>query len=861
MSRIKSWLTPPAFEDEIKTQQAYLLHVILWTLICVPVIYLLFMFVKGTGYPGRALIQSAFGETVNIILLLMLRRGYVRAASILQVSAFWLFFTVTAVTGNGVRGEAYLLGYSLVIAIAGMLLGATGASIFTFLSLLAGALMVYGHMSGLLVTQFESTALTAWVISLLLFPVGAVLQHLGSRIIRTSLDRARASEARYRLIAQVSSNYTFSTAIDEGGHMRLNWVAGALENITGYNFDDYVAAGGWLKQLHPDDVEKDRQALDRLKANQRVIHDIRTYQKDGQVRWVRVFAHPVWDEGQNRLIGIVGSVHDIAEQKATEIALMRERDLLQRLMDTIPDTIYFKDTESRFVRINETQARFLGLTDARAAIGKTDLDFQPPDLARQFMAEEKQILQTGQPVVNRLELNPTRDGRPRWLSATKVPVRDSAGHIIGIIGISRDVTEQKLAEEHKERRRAMLEKVVLLGQQLTEVSDLRTTLEKIWHGVRNTLGFDRVGIFLYNSQRHTMEGSLGTNILGELVDESADSYLIDEGDAKSNDFKRVLSAPDGVYFTHDYPADHNLPPEHEVSRVGAYVSVAAWAGSKPVAIICADHLITRQPIAEEQVEALRLCAGYAALAIENARLNDARQSLIEELEAKNAELERFTYTVSHDLKSPLVTITGFLGFLEKDAMAGETARVSHTIHRINNAAFRMQDLLNDLLELSRIGRLMNPPEEIPFREIVNEAVDRVHGHLDQINALIEIQSDLPDVHGDRVRLIEVVQNLLENAAKYSRIGVKPRIEIGAQVEGGPQVTFYVKDNGIGIAPEYHENIFGLFNKLDPRAEGTGIGLTLVKRIIEVHGGKIWVESEAGNGATFYFTLPTTQQKE
>jgi PAS domain S-box-containing protein len=861
MSRIKSWLTPPAFEDEIKTQQAYLLHVILWTLICVPVIYLLFMFVKGTGYPGRALIQSAFGETVNIILLLMLRRGYVRAASILQVSAFWLFFTVTAVTGNGVRGEAYLLGYSLVIAIAGMLLGATGASIFTFLSLLAGALMVYGHMSGLLVTQFESTALTAWVISLLLFPVGAVLQHLGSRIIRTSLDRARASEARYRLIAQVSSNYTFSTAIDEGGHMRLNWVAGALENITGYNFDDYVAAGGWLKQLHPDDVEKDRQALDRLKANQRVIHDIRTYQKDGQVRWVRVFAHPVWDEGQNRLIGIVGSVHDIAEQKATEIALMRERDLLQRLMDTIPDTIYFKDTESRFVRINETQARFLGLTDARAAIGKTDLDFQPPDLARQFMAEEKQIFQTGQPVVNRLELNPTRDGRPRWLSATKVPVRDSAGHIIGIIGISRDVTEQKLAEEHKERRRAMLEKVVLLGQQLTEVSDLRTTLEKIWHGVRNTLGFDRVGIFLYNSQRHTMEGSLGTNILGELVDESADSYLIDEGDAKSNDFKRVLSAPDGVYFTHDYPADHNLPPEHEVSRVGAYVSVAAWAGSKPVAIICADHLITRQPIAEEQVEALRLFAGYAALAIENARLNDARQSLIEELEAKNAELERFTYTVSHDLKSPLVTITGFLGFLEKDAMAGETARVSHTIHRINNAAFRMQDLLNDLLELSRIGRLMNPPEEIPFREIVNEAVDRVHGHLDQINALIEIQSDLPDVHGDRVRLIEVVQNLLENAAKYSRMGVKPRIEIGAQLEGGPQATFYVKDNGIGIAPEYHENIFGLFNKLDPRAEGTGIGLTLVKRIIEVHGGKIWVESEAGNGATFYFTLPTTQQKE
>jgi PAS domain S-box-containing protein len=864
MSRIRSWLTPPAFEDEIKTQQAYLLHVILWTLLCVPIIYLLFMLVKGTGYPSRALIQSAFGETVNIILLLMLRRGYVRAAAILQVSTFWLFFTVTAITGSGVNGEAYLLGYSLVIAIAGMLLGATGASVFTVLSLLSGLAMVSGQTSGVLVSQLEGSPLTTWVISLLLFPVGAVLQHLGSRIIRTSLDRARASEARYRLIAQVSSNYTFSTAIDEKGQMRLNWVAGALENITGYSFDGYVAAGGWRAHVHPDDVEKDRQALDKLKANQRVIHDIRTYQKDRRIRWVRVFAHPVWDEGLNRLIGIVGAVHDIAEQKETEIALMRERDLLQRLMDNIPDSIYLKDTESRFVRINETQARYLGLADARTALGKTDLDFHSPDLVQQFMAEEKQILQTGQPVVNRLELNPTRDGQPRWLSATKVPVRDSAGHIIGIIGISRDVTEQKLAEEHRERRRAMLEKVIVLGQQVTEVSDVQTTLERIWHGVHDTLEFDRLGIFLYNPERNSMDGTLGTNDQGQIVEEWDQYFPLSEVSL----FRRTIEKPDSVYFTHDYDTENEFEEGHEMYGVKDFAAVAAWAGGKPVAVICVDRAITQRNITEEQLEALRLFAGYAGLAIDNARLNEAlqkeltqRESLINELESKNAELERFTYTVSHDLKSPLVTITGFLGFLEKDAMTGETARMSHTIHRINNAAFRMQDLLNDLLELSRIGRLMNPPEDIPFREIVNEAIDRVHGLLDQLSALIEIQSDLPNVHGDRVRLIEVVQNLLENAAKYSRTGVKPRIEIGARVDRASQATFYVKDNGIGIAPEYHENIFGLFNKLDPRVEGTGIGLTLVKRIIEVHGGKIWVESEAGNGATFYFTLPTTQYKE
>lgn len=261
MRRIKSWLRPPVFEDEVKTQQAYLLHVILWTLICVPIVYLFFIFGKGTNDPNRTLAQSAFGEIANVILLMLLRRGHVRLASILQVSAFWFFFTVTAATGNGVSGEAYLLGYSLVIGLAGILLGAKGASMFTGLSLAAGALMVYGQTNGLLVSRFESSLLTTWIISLLLFPVGAMLQHLGSRIIRESLARARTSEARYRLISQLSSNYTFSTEVDEQGNLRLNWVAGALEKISGYTFDDYVARGGWLAHLHPDDVEKDRWAL------------------------------------------------------------------------------------------------------------------------------------------------------------------------------------------------------------------------------------------------------------------------------------------------------------------------------------------------------------------------------------------------------------------------------------------------------------------------------------------------------------------------------------------------------------------------------------------------------------------------
>ncbi|MBN1935566.1 MAG: GHKL domain-containing protein, partial [Anaerolineae bacterium] len=213
----------------------------------------------------------------------------------------------------------------------------------------------------------------------------------------------------------------------------------------------------------------------------------------------------------------------------------------------------------------------------------------------------------------------------------------------------------------------------------------------------------------------------------------------------------------------------------------------------------------------------------------------------------------FTYTVSHDLKSPLITIAGFVGFLEQDALAGNLKRVKEDVAFINDAVAKMQRLLTELLELSRIGRLMNPPEEASFEGIVREVVELVRGQIASRGAEVIIAPDLPTVYGDRARLVEVVQNLVDNACKFMGAQPHPRIEIGTrQSEAG--LVFYVRDNGIGIAAQYQDQVFELFNKLDSTSDGTGIGLTLVKRIIETHGGKIWIESEVGAGSTFCFTL-------
>jgi|CXWL01.1.fsa_nt_gi PAS domain S-box-containing protein len=226
-----------------------------------------------------------------------------------------------------------------------------------------------------------------------------------------------------------------------------------------------------------------------------------------------------------------------------------------------------------------------------------------------------------------------------------------------------------------------------------------------------------------------------------------------------------------------------------------------------------------------------------------------------ELEVKNAELERFTYTVSHDLKSPLITIRGYLGHLEASAADGNMVRFGEDAQRIWRATEKMGQLLNDLLELSRVGRVLNAVEDVSMKVVAQDASDLVRGLLSSGGVQVEISSDLPVVRGDRQRLTEVVQNLIENAVKFKGEEIPPRILVGFR-HGPSGRVFFVRDNGIGIEPRYHEKVFNLFEKLSPGTDGTGVGLALSRRIVEAHGGRMWIESEGlGHGTTFCFTLP------
>lgn len=231
------------------------------------------------------------------------------------------------------------------------------------------------------------------------------------------------------------------------------------------------------------------------------------------------------------------------------------------------------------------------------------------------------------------------------------------------------------------------------------------------------------------------------------------------------------------------------------------------------------------------------------------------EQVVSELERKNAEMERFTYTVSHDLRSPLVTVLGYLGAIRRDIGRGKTGRALDDIGRVQRAASSMSSLLDDLLELSRIGRVEGKVARCSMSEVAASGRERVEGLVG--DSEITIRTDMPEELIDRDRMIEVYQNLMENALKFTQPGQKARIAVGMEERSGQRV-YTVRDSGIGVEKQYRERIFDLFERLEPSIPGTGAGLAIVKRVIETHRGRIWVESPAtGPGSVFCFTLEPT----
>jgi PAS domain S-box-containing protein len=479
-----------------------------------------------------------------------------------------------------------------------------------------------------------------------------------------------------------------------------------------------------------------------------------------------------------------------------------------------------------------------------------------PDDLEKVLEDERIALREGK--MPRLEYRfEKRDGNYIWIYDESFVILDTNTKLVQ--GFMLDITDRKQTEEQLKNRIAELQAVHGISKTLIQKSDLQKLIHDTGEQIRLAFKANNVLIAIHD---------LTTNMIHFPYDYEDGVPRRDipirygEGmTTKIMEMKKPLSIERdwdtgakelGAILTNSIP-------------VLSSFSVPIMTDEEVIGVITLESSEKEYAFSGIDTRPIMTIASNLAVAIEKTRFQeslkkelDIQEKLIRELELKNEELERFTYTASHDLKSPLITIRGFLGYLEQDARTGNFDRLNLDIQRISDATDKMHRLLNELLDLSRVGRVANEKKEVSFDVIVAEALRRVEGQVKAKRAHVRVGSGFPTVYVDAERLIEVVQNLVDNAIKFTSDQQEPDVEINYYLKDGLPI-FYVRDNGIGIRKEFQDRVFGLFDKLNPDSEGTGIGLALVKRIIEVHGGKIWVESEEGAGTVFYFTLGSNQK--
>ncbi len=533
-------------------------------------------------------------------------------------------------------------------------------------------------------------------------------------------------------------------------------------------------------------------------------------------RWVRTDKIPLKDADGN-VTSIIGSAVDITEHKKAEEMLQESEKLRNNILSTSPIGI-------GVVEMGPGGDRKLGWTNQNMM---TMFGFEPHEdhyiglsTSVIYASEEEyervsQILKENfeKGKIAEVDAKLKRKDGSLFDGYITICFIDPSDHAKGAVATISDISRRKHAEEElRTSEKQLRETKNYLNNVIESSADTITVVDM--NGIVRDWNKSAEGIMDYRADE-----VIGTSNSKFFADsEEADRIkerVLREGEVKN--YRTTVLRKDGK-------------PVH----ISMSASLLKDKNGVPIGIVCVSRDITEQKRAEEE-----------------------REGLIKELEAKNAEMERFTYTVSHDLRSPLVTIHGFASTLQNDIGQNNREKVEADLKFIKEATTKMDRLLSDTLQLSRIGRVVNPPEDVPFGELVQEALEQTAEDIKSSGVEVSAAEDFPTVQVDRIRIIEVLVNLIENCIKYrGEQPHHPKIDIGYRVDG-EETVFFVKDNGIGIDKSQHEKVFGLFYKMDRNSKGTGAGLAIVKRIIEVHGGRIWIESEKGKGCAVCFALPLT----
>jgi two-component system sensor histidine kinase/response regulator len=529
-----------------------------------------------------------------------------------------------------------------------------------------------------------------------------------------------------------------------------------------------------------------------------IVFDAIREKKDGTPLYVTVTAFPIKIKGKPAFSWYY--YRDITPQKRAEEELQAERNIMGTLIDNIPDNVFIKDTQGRIILDNPAHRRILGRKTLAEVVNKSDRAFFPPRLANRYLRDEQKIVASGRPLINYEE--PTIDTKGRTLQylTTKVPVRDARGKVVALVGINRDITAQKKAEEAMQKETAKLSSMI--------------------SGMEEGIVFaDGQGLMVEaNDYFLKLVGKKKAEVLGKPIDSLFPAEIVSNIQGKIAQFKKAAESEPLIFQTSFAGLETQFRVQ-PIYRNGTYDGVL-------FNIIDVTELIRAR---REALEASRIKSEFLA-------------------------------NMSHEIRTPM---NGVIGMTELLLDTTVTREQKEYLSLIKESADSLLRIINDILDFSKIEAKKLEMEHIDFglRESVEYTINALGLMADKkgLELACHIHPDVPnDVVGDPGFLRQILTNLVNNGIKFTSKGeVVVDILTKKVTKKDVLLHFMVRDTGIGIAPEIQKDIFNAFtqgeNYLSRRYEGTGLGLAISSRLVGLMGGQIWVESEPGRGSTFHFT--------
>jgi len=629
--------------------------------------------------------------------------------------------------------------------------------------------------------------------------VGVVLVFRDQTVERQAEKALKESEEKFRNLAD-SSPAVIGIYQDD----YWVYVNPAAEKMSGFSLEELYRKKFW------EIVSPEYRALVFKNGQERMSghgnassYEFKILNKNGVERWAFLSGSSITYNG--RPAGII-SIIDITEKKKAEKDVLEERKLLRTLIDNLPDTIYVKDQYCRKIIANPADLDVIGCATEAEVIGKTDLELFPDEIGLRGHLDDLRVIQRGEAVLNRQEAFSSAEGKKRWLLTSKIPIFDNDGNSSGLVGIGRDITEIKNAEEQILKLSMSIEQ----SPSSIVITDVDGNIEYVNPKFAETTGYSAEEVIGQNS-RILKSGNTPNEVYEQMW------KTIGAGEVWSGEL--LNQKKNGELF---------------------------WEWVKIASIKNEDDEIINYVAIKEDISVRKQMEAELLVAKNKAEESDRLKSA-------------FLANMSHEIRTPLNSIIGFSELLadshfeieEKDEFIG------HIISNGNS----LLSIISDIMDISKMesGMVRIRMHEVQVHKVVAEIRQQFIGRFDAkgIDFRIKYEKELETVRVmvDPERLNQIFNNLLSNALKFTNKGFV-QVEYSLM---GKMVQFEVKDSGIGIPKDFHAKIFDRFSQVEVSNSrqygGNGLGLAITKNLVELMGGKIWLTSEPEAGTSFYFTLP------